>query len=224
MDRRRGRTYKYLKDPTVNSLWPFGFGLSYTTFSISQPSISSAVLRADEATQTAVRSSVTVTNTGTVAGDEVLFLYKNSSAPVAAWRAHAAAAAQRGGVLPPVTHPEPIRELIGFARVSLAPGASQVVHFNTTAQKLSSVDDFGTRHVLAGEHELIFSRGHGEELSLPLQVQLPTVNLTPPAAAADANANANASSRVRGRRVVLSTMVGLFGQGPSDLGLGHDEL
>ena len=42
----------------------------------------------------------------------------------------------------------PSRELVGFSRVTLAPGAQTVVHFNTTAEKLSVVDEFGTRHVL----------------------------------------------------------------------------
>jgi hypothetical protein len=38
----------------------------------------------------------------------------------------------------------PNKELIGFARVTLAPGASTVVHFNVTAAKLTTVDEFGT--------------------------------------------------------------------------------
>ena len=51
-----GRTYKYLKDPAANSLWPFAFGLSYTNFSLSKPTLTSAVLRAD--TETAAVLSV----------------------------------------------------------------------------------------------------------------------------------------------------------------------
>ena len=137
-------------------------------------------------------------NTGTVAGDEVVFLFKKSDAPTTAWNA-----ARNLG--PPTL---PAKELIGFERVSLAPGSSTVVHFNTTAAKLSSVDGFGTRHVLGGTHELIFSRGHGEELSLPLGVEL-----------------ASGSEAAAAGRLVISTMVGMFGKGEEELGLGaHQEL
>ena len=141
---------------------------------------------------TVLSASVTVKNTGTVAGDEVVFLYKKSDQPVLAW-------AQQENLAPPVL---PARELIGFARVTLAPGASTVVNFNSTASKLSTVDDFGTRHVLPGEHELIFSRGHGEELTTNLAISLPANR----------------------RRMVVSTMVGLFDQTAEDLRVAKDEL
>jgi hypothetical protein len=86
-------------------------------------------------------------------------------------------------------------------------GASTTVKFNTTAAKMSTVDQFGTRHVLPGAHELIFSRGHGEELTAPLPVTL-----------------ARQSEKQQGR-LIISTMVGIFGQGADELGLGaHDEL
>jgi beta-glucosidase len=70
-----GRTYKYLKDPSL-ALWPFGFGLSYTTFSIANHTTSldfGSVVKGSFA-----EASVTVTNTGKVAGDEVVFLFKQS--------------------------------------------------------------------------------------------------------------------------------------------------
>lgn len=170
---------------------PFGYGLSYTTFTVSQPSISTDTLLADEPSAT-VSASVTVKNTGSVAGDEVVFMYKKSDEPVKAWNE-----AQQLG--PPTL---PSRELVGFSRVTLAPGAQTVVHFNTTAEKLSVVDEFGTRHVLPGAHELIFSRGHGEELSQTLRVEMPAEK----------------------RRLVVSSMVGLFDQTAEDLGLSKEEL
>ena len=76
-----GRTYKYLKNPTVNSLWPFGYGLSYTNFSISQPTLSQPQLRLMDGTPAsmgsqAVTASVTVKNTGDRAGDEVVMLFE----------------------------------------------------------------------------------------------------------------------------------------------------
>jgi hypothetical protein len=66
--------------------------------------------------------------------------------------------------------PTAIKQLIGYQRVSLAAGASTVVSFKVSATMLSTVDRFGTRHVLGGEHKLIFSRGHGEELTQPVTV------------------------------------------------------
>jgi beta-glucosidase len=105
---------RYLKNPAENSLWPFSFGLSYTTFSLSQLTLSSTVLHADTETA-AIQSSITVKNTGNVVGDEVVFLFKKSAAPVLAWHK-----SQYPNNPPPEA---PVRELIGFERVSLAPGA-----------------------------------------------------------------------------------------------------
>ena len=164
----------------------------YTTFQISQPQLSNGGELLAVSEDTAFSASVTVKNTGAVAGDEVVFLYKKSDRPVLAF-------AQQESLAPPTL---PSRELIGFGRVTLAAGASTVVHFNSTASKLSTVDDFGTRHVLPGAHELIFSRGHGEELTLGLTVRL-------------------AAER---SRMIVSTMVGLFDQTAEDLRVAKDEL
>ena len=81
------------KDP----LFPFGFGLSYTTFDISAPHLSAAKINADGT----VTVSVDVRNTGKVAGDEVVQLYLHE-------------------VVSSVTRP--VKELKGFRRVTLAPG------------------------------------------------------------------------------------------------------
>jgi beta-glucosidase len=86
----------------VQPLFPFGFGLSYTTFSFSNIQISPAGY---DGTQP-VTVTFTVTNTGSVAGAEVAQLYV-------------------GEQNPPV--PRPIRELKGFQKVLLAPGQSQKV-------------------------------------------------------------------------------------------------
>lgn len=128
---------------------------------------------------------MTVTNTGSVAGDEVVFLYKKSAVPILKW------AAKIGQPAPVLPH----KELIGFGRVSLAAGASTVVHFNVTAAKLTTVDEFGTRALLPGRHTLLFSRGHGDELELGLTVTTAS------------------------ERLVISSMVGLFDQTAEDLGL-----
>jgi hypothetical protein len=64
----KGRTYRYFEG---EPLWPFGFGLSYTTFTYSNLALPDAPVNAGDPLHT----SVTVANTGKVAGDEVVELY-----------------------------------------------------------------------------------------------------------------------------------------------------
>jgi beta-glucosidase len=98
-DIRHGRTYMYFKG---EPLYPFGFGLSYTTFKLSnlQPSTASA------ASNATIKISVDVTNTGSRAGDEVVQLYVH----------HLHSAVSR-----------PDEELEGFQRVTLSPGETRTV-------------------------------------------------------------------------------------------------
>jgi beta-glucosidase len=115
--RMRGRTYRYF-DGTP--LWPFGFGLSFTTFAYADARVLTPALRPGEP----VHVAVTVKNTGARAGDEVVQLYvTNESATV----------------------PVPIRQLAGFARVRLAPGASRTVTLVIRPEHLSVIDDRGKR-------------------------------------------------------------------------------
>jgi beta-glucosidase len=115
--RMRGRTYRYFHGAP---LWPFGFGLGYTTFSYADLRVPAAPPKPGEP----VNVSVTVKNTGTRAGDEVVQLYvSNESATV----------------------PVPIRQLAGFARVRLAPGASRTVALAIRPEHLSVIDDCGKR-------------------------------------------------------------------------------
>eukprot|EP00051_Salpingoeca_urceolata_P005045 m.69906 g.69906 ORF g.69906 m.69906 type:complete len:794 (+) comp14022_c0_seq3:229-2610(+) len=168
-----GRTYKYLKNESY-ALWQFGFGLSYTTFSLSSvgASVGSTadceLFRGDCVLGGA---SVTVTNTGHRAGDEVVFLFHHPSAsPAVAGRSEFG------------DDPQAKKQLVGFERVTLAPGQSQTVQFNVTARGLSFVDTMGTRHLLAGSHHISFSRGHGASLTHDVMLggaDLELSNLTP---------------------------------------------
>lgn len=104
---RRG----YLFD-AATPLYPFGYGLSYTTFQISAPRIARATIRDGENAQV----NVDVTNTGTRAGDEVVQLYvRDDQASVT----------------------RPLLELKRFKRVSLQPGERQTVTFELKPDDLA---------------------------------------------------------------------------------------
>jgi beta-glucosidase len=120
----KNRTYRYYQG---KALYPFGYGLSYTSFGYSGLKVSPESSRAGEL----VNVSVTVTNSGGVKGDEVVELYLN----------------------PPSAAGGPIRALTGFKRVSLDPGGSIQVQFALTPRDLSSVRQDGSRAVQAGQYQ-----------------------------------------------------------------------
>jgi beta-glucosidase len=93
-------------------LYPFGFGLSYTTFEISAPRVAKATVAANET----VRVEVDVANTGARAGDEVVQLYLRDEA---------------------ASVTRPLMELKCFRRVTLAPGARTTVAFELTPRDLA---------------------------------------------------------------------------------------
>lgn len=102
-------------DLSAKPLFPFGFGLSYTSFTYSDLQISAGQV----APQGSLAIRATVTNSGERAGDEVVQLYLRD-------------------VIASVTRP--VKELKGFRRVSLMPGQSQTVEFQVPAALLAFYD------------------------------------------------------------------------------------
>jgi len=112
---RDGRTYMYFKG---KPLYPFGYGLSYTTFAYSNLSISAQHVGKNKDGEVAV--SVDVRNTGSLDGDEVVQLYVR----------HVGSKVDR-----------PLLELKGFQRVPLRAGETKTVRLPLRASALTYWDD-----------------------------------------------------------------------------------
>ncbi|HEX5708413.1 MAG TPA: fibronectin type III-like domain-contianing protein, partial [Pyrinomonadaceae bacterium] len=110
--RMEGKTYRYFKG---EPLYPFGYGLSYTTFKYDNLKLDSRRYTTDQN----VELSVEVQNTGARAGDEVVQLYLTD-------------------VASSVTRP--VKELKGFERVTLAPGERRRVEFALGPAELGFYD------------------------------------------------------------------------------------
>jgi beta-glucosidase len=123
-DIRHGRTYMYFKN---DPLYPFGYGLSYTTFAYSNLRTSSNILRADGA----IKVNVDVKNTGTRAGEEVVEMYVK----------HLDSKVER-----------PLKELKGFARIPLRPGETKTVMLELRGEQLAYWNVAEHRFVTENDH------------------------------------------------------------------------
>jgi beta-glucosidase len=123
--------YRYYEKKRIAPLFPFGHGLSYTTFEYGPLALSAAEMDP----QGALTLSVDVTNTGTRAGQEVVQLYLRD----------VASRLQR-----------PEKELKGFAKVELQPGECRTVRFEIGREALAYYDDLERAWVAeAGEFEAL---------------------------------------------------------------------
>ena len=117
----KGKTYRFF---TQEPLYPFGYGLSYTTFSYSNLMLPEKSVAGEK-----VSVKVTVTNTGKVAGDEVVQLYLTDEK---------------------ASTPRPLRQLEGFSRISLKPGESKVVEFMLDPRQFSIINNKDKRVIEPG--------------------------------------------------------------------------
>jgi beta-glucosidase len=116
-----GKTYRFF---TQEPLYPFGYGLSYTTFMYSNLSVPSKAVAGEP-----VNVKVTVTNSGKAAGEEVVQLYLSDEK---------------------ASTPRPVRQLEGFKRVMLQPGESRVVEFNLEPRQFSIINKKDKRVIEPG--------------------------------------------------------------------------
>ena len=126
----KGRTYRYFDG---KPLFPFGYGLSYTTFSYSDLALPKNAINAGDP----LTAEVTVTNTGKLEGDEVAQLYLSFPKVVGA----------------------PLRALRGFNRVHLKPGESQKVRFDLKDRDLSMVSEAGDPIIAEGKYSVSVGGG-----------------------------------------------------------------
>ncbi|MES1219430.1 MAG: glycoside hydrolase family 3 N-terminal domain-containing protein [Bacteroidota bacterium] len=137
----KGRTYRFM---TAEPLYPFGFGLSYTTFSYSDIRVDKPVLKKNESTGV----SLTVTNTGKYASDEVVELYVSYEGTSIA--------------------NAPLQALKAFRRISLGQGASATVELNITPNLLQLVNDRGQYVNMPGKYKISIGGSLPSERSLAL--------------------------------------------------------
>jgi beta-glucosidase len=120
----QNRTYRYF---TGKPLFPFGFGLSYTTFAYSDLEVPHEVKAGDS-----VQVEAEVKNTGAMAGDEVVELYLTQ----------------------PKGFETPQHELAAFTRIRLDAGATAHVGLTLDPRSIAQVDEKGTRVILPGTYTI----------------------------------------------------------------------
>jgi beta-glucosidase len=129
----KGRTYRYFPG---KPLWGFGYGLSYSNFKYGPIKLSADSLKAGEP----LTATVTVTNTGSAGGDEVVEAYLKTPQPDG-----------------------PIHSLAAFRRVYIGAGLGREVTLTLTPRALSSVDDQGNRNILEGKYTLSLGGAQPQE-------------------------------------------------------------
>jgi len=137
--------------------FPFGFGLSYTTFALSDLNLATSGSVAEG--NLAAEVTVTVTNTGPIAGAEVVQVYvRDAEASVA----------------------RPVRELKGFAKVNLEPGEARPVTITLDQRAFSFWSELlGTWVVEAGEFAVEVGH-HSRDLPLARSVTIDAPSIAPP--------------------------------------------
>lgn len=132
-----GRTYKYFEG---EPLYPFGYGLSYTTFTYSDLELAKKAEVGEN-----VNVKVSVTNTGKIAGEEVVQLYLKD---------------EKASTI------RPKLQLEGFKRISLKPGESKVVEFELSSRQFSIIGKEDSRVIEKGWFTISVGGGQpGEENS-----------------------------------------------------------
>ena len=127
-------------DEQVTPLYPFGYGLTYTTFAYGTPQLSAAVTSGEPVTV-----SVDVTNTGNRAGNEIVQLYVRDVA---------------------ASMSRPVKELKGFERIALEPGQTKTVTFTVDPAQLGFYNNDLEYVVEPGEFDVMVGPDSGNVQTL----------------------------------------------------------
>ena len=133
-----GRTYRYY---TGTPQFRFGYGLSYTSFEYSKLAVDSTTVNPCDS----VKVTVSVENTGKVAGDEVIQVY----------------------LAPPKLSDKPFFpniQLVGFNRVNIKPGESYEATFELNPYLLSLVDEDGEHYIFPGDYTVLSANQPGDDM------------------------------------------------------------
>ena len=133
-----GRGYGYVENDG-SPLYPFGYGLSYTVFDYSGFELPSEIKAGDS-----LRVKVTVTNIGAMEGDEVVQLYAHDELACVA---------------------RPLKELVAFKRITLAPGESREVELEVPYSRFALWDTHMVRRVEEGWFEIWLGRNANEKVT-----------------------------------------------------------
>jgi beta-glucosidase len=143
-DKKPSRNRSYLLDDN-SPLYPFGYGLSYTTFHFDKVRVTPATIGAGQT----VTVAVDLTNTGSRAGDEVAQIYIHQK-------------------VASVT--QPVQKLRGFRRVHLEPGQKTTVEFKLTPDALAILDIHMDRVVEPGIFDIMVGPDSAHTQTVPLEV------------------------------------------------------
>ncbi|MFD2526981.1 beta-glucosidase BglX [Flavihumibacter stibioxidans] len=124
-------------DERNSPLYPFGYGLSYTSFGYSDITLSSKKLKGAQK----LTATITVTNTGKYAGEEVVQLYLRDLV---------------------ASNTRPLKELKGFQKISLKPGESKQVSFTVTTDDLKFYDH-NLKHIWEAGEFTLFMGGNSRD-------------------------------------------------------------
>lgn len=142
-----GFTYRYFKG---EALYPFGYGLSYTTFEYGKPTLDASNFDGKSGT---INVLVEVTNNGDRPGEEVVQLY----------------IADKSG-----KEPRPMKDLRGFERIMLKAGASKKVKFELTSKDLGYWDTQAHDHLVsAGKYQIMVGSSSADEDLQKLELIVP---------------------------------------------------
>ncbi len=129
-DKKPSASRHYVLAESSEPLYPFGFGLSYTTFKYDNLKVAPEIISANDT----AKISIEVTNTGKVGGDEIVQLYIHDVVSLPT---------------------RPVKELKDFTRITLNPGETKKVEFIITREKLEAYDLDMKRVVQPGDFEIM---------------------------------------------------------------------